>query len=392
MKTSRDQFWRVIEDKYVGISKKDVHSFLYNQESYQVHMQRSDQSKQPQPIVTTAPYQLWAMDLIDMSKHAFWNNWQGHRMYWILTVTDHFTKFGWALPVQDKTKENVLAAFKKVIQSTNNHIPRKLLSDNGAEFKNGDMKEYCRQKEIIQLFTLPYQPCGSIERLNRTLKARIYHHFSQFKTQRWVDVLDKITEGYNDTEHGSTKYKPSELQFPQGKSAQQIATDREIATIFLKGNAERQKKRAPKFEPLHKGDFVRLSVMTEAKKRAQKLEDKKFLPNWLPEIYVVNSISKPTDSFRHEVYTLKSHPAGVLVPRRFLRRDLLKIPSGAPDKVTIPRPNYAPGQPNQERTRGQRRTIAPLPHTQRQVPAPAAPRQPSQRARAPNTQMRDYYQ
>ena len=48
-----------------------------------------------------------------------------------------------------------------------------------------------------------------IERFNRTLKMRMYKHFTDQRTKRYVNVLQQLVNGYNNSHHRSIKMKPS---------------------------------------------------------------------------------------------------------------------------------------------------------------------------------------
>ena len=71
-------------------------------------------------------------------------------------MVDHFTKYGWIVPLKDKKAENILIAFKKWV--TTHNVPLSLQTDNGTEFKNSLLTEFCKQMKIKQIFGTPYNP------------------------------------------------------------------------------------------------------------------------------------------------------------------------------------------------------------------------------------------
>jgi transposase InsO family protein len=79
------------------------------------------------------------------------------------------TRYAWVKPIEDKTAARKLAALKDMAFPLNS--PKTLLSDNGTEFKNKKMAEYCAANRITQHFTRPYRPQsdGVVERFNRTI-------------------------------------------------------------------------------------------------------------------------------------------------------------------------------------------------------------------------------
>ena len=52
-----------------------------------------------------------------------------------------------------------------------------------------------------------------IERFNRSLKERIARYMTQNKTFIWVDVLDDLTNLYNNTKHSRTGFAPNDVGF-----------------------------------------------------------------------------------------------------------------------------------------------------------------------------------
>lgn len=50
-----------------------------------------------------------------------------------------------------------------------------------------------------------------MERVNRTLKERMWRYFTHRNTKRYVDVLQDIVKGYNNTRHTGTRLVPAEV-------------------------------------------------------------------------------------------------------------------------------------------------------------------------------------
>ncbi|KAJ0592715.1 putative RNA-directed DNA polymerase [Helianthus annuus] len=89
-----------------------------------------------------------------------------------LVVTDDFTRFSWVVCIErkDQTFESLMVLFKKM--ETVYKLPiRRIRSDNGTEFKNNKMYEFCNEKGILHEFSASYTPQQNdvAERKNRTL-------------------------------------------------------------------------------------------------------------------------------------------------------------------------------------------------------------------------------
>ncbi|KAL9996280.1 putative RNA-directed DNA polymerase [Helianthus debilis subsp. tardiflorus] len=89
-----------------------------------------------------------------------------------LVVTDDYSRFSWVmfLKSKDETFDSLMVLFKKIENLYQRPICR-IRSDNGTEFKNSKMEEYCDERGILHEFSAPYTPQqnGVAERKNRTL-------------------------------------------------------------------------------------------------------------------------------------------------------------------------------------------------------------------------------
>lgn len=88
----------------------------------------------------------------------------------ILVITDHFTKYAVAIPTRNQTAKSTAEAFYNnfVLQYG---LPKRLHSDQGANFESKLIRELCDLTGIEKSRTTPYHPMGSwlTKRFNRTL-------------------------------------------------------------------------------------------------------------------------------------------------------------------------------------------------------------------------------
>ena len=66
------------------------------------------------PIVYTSIDKIWAADLVDMQAFSKYNK----GVKYLLTVVDIFSKYGWIIPLKNKTGTEVASALQKSIQRT----------------------------------------------------------------------------------------------------------------------------------------------------------------------------------------------------------------------------------------------------------------------------------
>ena len=69
---------------------------------------------------------IWAADLVEMQAFSKSN----HGVRYLLTVIDVFSKYGWMLPLKDKTAKSVADAFKEIFKQSKRK-PEKLWTDKG---------------------------------------------------------------------------------------------------------------------------------------------------------------------------------------------------------------------------------------------------------------------
>ncbi|GJV82112.1 putative ribonuclease H-like domain-containing protein [Tanacetum coccineum] len=110
-----------------------------------------------------------------------------------LVVTDDFSRFSWVffLATKDETSR-ILKTFITEIENQLDHKVKVIRYDNGTEFKNSIMNQFCEMKGIKREFSVARTPQqnGVAERKNRTLieAARTMDHLGKFD--------GKADEGY----------------------------------------------------------------------------------------------------------------------------------------------------------------------------------------------------
>ncbi|GJR76154.1 putative ribonuclease H-like domain-containing protein [Tanacetum coccineum] len=112
-----------------------------------------------------------------------------------LVVTDDFSRFSWVffLVTKDKTI-GILKTFIKEIENQLDHKVKVIRSDNGTEFKNSIMNQFCEIKRIKREFSVARTPQqnGVAERKNRTLieAARTMLVDSKLPTTFWAEAVN----------------------------------------------------------------------------------------------------------------------------------------------------------------------------------------------------------
>ena len=85
--------------------------------------------------------------------------------------------------------------------------------DKGREFYNKDVQK------LFELYsTEKEQKSCVIERFNRTIKVKIFKYFTANLTRKYIDVLDKLVDQYNNTVHSSIKMYPVEASLKKNEN------------------------------------------------------------------------------------------------------------------------------------------------------------------------------
>ncbi|GJY34691.1 putative ribonuclease H-like domain-containing protein [Tanacetum coccineum] len=136
------------------------------------------------------PLQLLHMDLFGPVSMKSIN-----KKSYCLVVTDDFSRFSWVffLATKDETPE-ILKNFITGIENQTDHKVKTIRCDNGTEFKNRIMNEFCEMKGIRREFSVARTPQqnGVAERKNRTLieAARTMLADSKLPTTFWAEAVN----------------------------------------------------------------------------------------------------------------------------------------------------------------------------------------------------------
>ena len=239
---------------------------------------------------------IWAADLVDMQKLSRAN--KGYRH--ILMIIDIFSKFGWAIPLKNKSGPEVVRAFRGLFKTQT--PPKKLWTDKGSEFKYAGTRKLLREHGVHLYMTENEEKSCVVERWNRTIKRDMWKYFTARRTSTYIDVLQKLIDKYNNTYHRSIKCTPSFARQPSSyQHVYQALYDRILV-----------KKKRPTTPRFKVGDYVRMSI------RKGQFE-KGYTINWTKAVYTVNSVKDTTPV----TYTLKDL-RGDVVAGTFYEQELQK--------------------------------------------------------------------
>ncbi|KAG5873048.1 hypothetical protein JTB14_010531 [Gonioctena quinquepunctata] len=127
---------------------------------------------------TQEPWEFTSMDIVGPLVTSM----NGNR--YLLTFQDYFTKYTEVIPLPDQKADTIARAFVEQI-IVRHGTPRKLLTDQGANFTSTLFKEVCKLLNIKKIQTSSYAPTsnGQIERMHRVLKE-VYKNTEKAKEKR----------------------------------------------------------------------------------------------------------------------------------------------------------------------------------------------------------------
>lgn len=252
---------------------------------------------------------LWEADLIDMSKLK--NNNDNYR--YILTVIDVFSKFGFTHLLKTKGAAEVTKAFKNIIDKSEKEgarfkrSPKKLQTDRGLEFKNVILKRFLTSRGISLQFPLTQSKnkASIAERFNRTIQTYIYKYFTARNTTRYVDVLPKITNVYNNSVHRTIKMKPKNVD------------EKNVLKVYNNTHNFHRKNDINMdiyHQPFEIGDFVRVI-------RRKNVFEPGYTNKWSKEKFKITEIIEKKPFFFYKIKDSEERP----VREKFYKYELQLI-------------------------------------------------------------------
>lgn len=185
-------------------------------------------------------------------------------------VIDVFSKFVWVVAMKNKTARSVVKAFRHIFKTTQRR-PFRTQADKGREFVNRDLRDFLKQHNIIFNTTNNEVKCAVVERVIKTLKAKIFKYLYFKNSFRYIDALQSICNSYNNCYHRSIKMPPSSVN------------DNNVLEVY--NNLRHSTKTLTTQPKCRVDDYVRIS-------RLKGIFEKGHTNNWSEEIFQIKSVIK----------------------------------------------------------------------------------------------------
>lgn len=187
--------------KTTGIEKNlsKIYSFSVHKPVRRVYPTRA--------IILKGPREHFCSDLIDMQSFSRKNG----GFNWLVVALDGFTKELFVRPVKKKTTNQVSDAFESIIKEAKKPM-RFVYTDMGLEYTGSSFQRLMKKYNITHYTSKTKRKASMCERVIKTLKQLIFKYFTHEHTTRWVEVLPKIVQSYNNTIHSSHGFRPTEIK------------------------------------------------------------------------------------------------------------------------------------------------------------------------------------
>ena len=258
--TLRERLDKSIVSKFIGTKVKFGMGVKKKDLAEELHKPIRRKFKKRRVLVNGID-KIWAFDLVDMQ--AFSNLNRGVK--YLLAVIDVFSKYGWLIPLKDKTGKSVASALKTIFEERK---PEKMWVDKGKEFDNKDVKD------LIELYSTENEEKSSVvERWIRTMKEKIWKYFMVNSTNVYMNVFSDLIKEYNNTRHSSIKMTPVKAS----KKENELTVWRNLYPEHLEVYDIK-----PKFSV---GDKVRIS-------KKKKTFEKGYTTRWTEEMFTIVEVKR----------------------------------------------------------------------------------------------------
>ncbi|KAK1417533.1 hypothetical protein QVD17_26662 [Tagetes erecta] len=263
------------------------------------------------PVTTAWPFQKWAVDIVGPFPEV------AGRVKHLIVGVDYFTKWTEAKPLATISAVQVKKFLWEHIVCRFG-VPLCLVTDNGPQFADKKIQEWCGELHVQHIFTSVAHPQGNgqVERINRSLVEGIKKRLDQSGAS-WVEELPNVLWAHRTmtkTSNGETPFSltygseaviPAEIGIPSARTLNAYAANndqelrsnldlleerREIAAIKeakYKARMEKDYNKKVRKCSFKQGDFVLRSNQASRAEAPGKLS-----PNWEGPYIITQVIGK----------------------------------------------------------------------------------------------------
>lgn len=135
------------------------------------------------------------------------------------------------------------------------------------------MQSMLKARDINMYSTFTTKKAAIVERFNRTLKNNMWKQFTYRANHKFLDILQRLVDEYNNSIHRTIRMKPNDVNH---------SIERHLLNTVYRQPSLWERK--PKFTI---GDFVRIS-------KYKHVFSKGYTANWTTEIFRIRKIQQTT--------------------------------------------------------------------------------------------------
>ena len=252
-----DEFYYSL--KQPGAYSRKLLRYLRKNENYSLHRPKRKIFPRRR-IVTHFPGQIVQSDLIDLQKISSKNS----NFKFILVVIDCFSKKLWTRAMKTKTGLETATALRSILDSMKYPV-QTMIFDEGLEYVNKYVSELLAEYNIHSYHIRSKLKASSAERVNRTIKEKLWKYFTKTGRERWIDILEDVTENYNKTYHRTIKIAPDDVTWENREKVFETSFPNIRSRITCRLNV---------------GDKVRVALRKE-------VFEKGYTQNWSKDIFEI---------------------------------------------------------------------------------------------------------
>lgn len=265
--SSPQQLYRYVKnDGEYQLNLKKISNWLQSQEVYTTNRKITRKIRRRRVVVPYIDY-MWDIDTANFQRLSTYNNGYG---YFILAI-DVMSRYVWTQPIKTTTGSEVSRVLEKIFKQK--RTPLKVRTDQGTEFSNRVVKSLFKKYGIHSFITQNEVKANYAERAIQSIKSKLTRYMRSKQSYKWVDVLEEITNGYNNSFHRSIGKAPAHFNKED---------ETRMWNELIKSISNSQQK--PVYYKFKIGDVVRISKLRHSFHRY-------YSEHWTNEFFIISGRS-----------------------------------------------------------------------------------------------------
>jgi len=259
-----------------------IATFLRKNETHSKHRRIIKKKFPRRHIIVHFPFQIFMADLIEYTQNDYKHANRGFA--YILVVIDVFSKMVYARPMKKKDKYTSANSLESILGELE-HYPNTLITDEGLEFYNKNVREVLDKFAIHHYSIKSKMKASVVERVIRTIKEKLEKYFYKNKTKKWIDVLQQFVDNYNNTPHRSIGMAPGNVHDDNAKEV--------FENLFPDIHLEAKPR-------LKVGDIVRIL-------KEKTVFEKGYVQSWSDNCFKISDVKQAAGRVWYKVADLSGH-------------------------------------------------------------------------------------